>query len=225
MGSSPMLQCVNLKNRVARRRWCQNNRFWGRERWHKVLFSDEAPFDLLGSRLRTFVKRKPNERYMYLPECLEPKQQNGGGKVHVWGCMSAKGVGELRILTRNVNSDYYVEILGKEMVESGRPLMNDYFVFQQDNAPAHKSKKSMGWLEDHDINVLPWPARSPNLNPIENLWRIMQSKVKKYNPENLEDLKMKIMDAWRSITPSSVEPLMMIFLVMYVMCITTLVVT
>jgi len=43
-------------------------------------------------------------------------------------------------------------------------------IFQQDFAPCHKSKSTKQWLTKRNIEILPWPANSPNLNPIENVW-------------------------------------------------------
>ena len=44
-----------------------------------------------------------------------------------------------------------------------------------------------------------WPSNSPDLNPIENLWRIMKVQVRKYRPQNLKQLKVAIMLSWRSL--------------------------
>uniref|UniRef100_A0A3Q2DHT3 Phosphatase tensin-type domain-containing protein n=1 Tax=Cyprinodon variegatus TaxID=28743 RepID=A0A3Q2DHT3_CYPVA len=51
------------------------------------------------------------------------------------------------------------------------------FIFQQDLAPAHSAKATSTWLKDHGIPVLNWPANSPDLNPIENLWGIVKKKM------------------------------------------------
>ncbi len=48
-------------------------------------------------------------------------------------------------------------------------LLNRFFIFQQDLAPAHTAKSTKSWLNDHGVGVLDWPANSPDLNPIENL--------------------------------------------------------
>ncbi len=51
------------------------------------------------------------------------------------------------------------------------------FIFQQDLAPAQTAKSTKSWLNDHGVGVLDWPANSPDLNPIENLWGIVKRKM------------------------------------------------
>jgi transposase len=62
----------------------------------------------------------------------------------------------------------------------------------QDNAPCHKAKSVMSFLDQQESNVMDWPAQSPDLNPIENLWQRLGNKVMARNPENVEDLWNKL---------------------------------
>ena len=54
---------------------------------------------------------------------------------------------------------------------------------------------------DHGITVLDWPANSPDLIPIENLWGIAKRKMKDMRPNNAKELKAAIKASWSSITP------------------------
>ncbi len=66
------------------------------------------------------------------------------------------------------------------MLPSADQLFKDAdFIFQQGLAPAHTAKSTKSWLNDHGVCVLDWPANSPDLNPVENLWGIFKSKNEK----------------------------------------------
>ncbi|KAL0184461.1 hypothetical protein M9458_020157, partial [Cirrhinus mrigala] len=63
------------------------------------------------------------------------------------------------------------------------------WVFQHDNDPKHTSKATKEWLRKKHIKVLEGHSQSPDLNPIENLWRELKVRVAKHQPRNLSDLE------------------------------------
>ncbi len=70
----------------------------------------------------------------------------------------------------------------------------------------HRRMQDMGfscrtWFKDYGIPVLNWPANSPDLNPIENLWGIVKRKMRYARPNNAEELKATIRATWALITP------------------------
>ncbi len=54
-------------------------------------------------------------------------------------------------------------------------------------APAHSAKTTSKWFADHDINVLDWPANTPDLNPIWNLWDIFKRKMRNSRSNNTDE--------------------------------------
>ncbi|KAL0194984.1 hypothetical protein M9458_008556, partial [Cirrhinus mrigala] len=136
-----------------------------------------------------------------MPKCLKSSVKYPQS-VMVWGAMSAAGVGPLCFIKGRVNAASYQEILEHFMLPSAEKLYGDEdFIFQHDLAPAHSAKTTGKWFTDHGITVLNWPANSPDLNHIENLWDIVKRKLRDARPNTLDELKAAIEASWASITP------------------------
>ncbi len=128
--------------------------------------------------------------------------------VMIWAAMSSAGVGPLCFLKSTVNAAIYQEILEHFMLPSADKLYGDAdFIFQQDLAPAHTAKGTKSWFNGHGVTVLDWPANSPDLNPIENLWSIIKRKMRDTRPNNADDLKATVKETWASIPPQQCHKL------------------
>ncbi len=94
------------------------------------------------------------------------------------------------------------------MLPSADKLYGDAdFIFQQDLAPAHTAKGTKSWFNDHGVTVLDWPANSPDLNPIENLWGIVKRKMRDTRPNNADELKATVKETLASIPPQQCHKL------------------
>ncbi len=155
--------------------WAKEKKNWTVAQWSKVLFSDESKFCISFRNQGPRVWRKGGEAHSpsFLKSSVKFPQS-----VMIWGAMSSAGVGPLCFLKTNVTASVYQYILEHFMLPSADQLFKDAdFIFQQDLAPAHTAKSTKSWLNDHGVGVLDWPANSPDLNPIENLWGIVKSKM------------------------------------------------
>ncbi|CAG8616734.1 3813_t:CDS:1, partial [Ambispora gerdemannii] len=74
-------------------------------------------------------------------------------------------------------------------------------IFQEDNAPIHKSKLVRGLKDNLGIVTMEWPSQSPDLSPIENVWREIKCWIhKNRKPQTEADLEEAVFAAWNTIT-------------------------
>lgn len=145
------------------------------------------------------------------------RRQQGGGGVMFWaGIKGDVIIGPFKVEPGvKINSASYCEFLNKYLL----PWLEDQplslwrtMIFQQDNAPAHRSEYTSNWLKNagfKDERVMAWPPNSPDLNPIENLWAIIKRRVYCNGRQftNLKDLWTAIQEVSVSITPSEISNL------------------
>ncbi|KAG2459991.1 TCB1 transposase, partial [Polypterus senegalus] len=155
---------------------------------NKILWSDETKIKLFGVHVRRHVWRKPGTAHHQANTI--PTMKHDGGSIMLWGCFSAAGTGRLVRIKGKMTAAMYRDILDENLLQSALGLrLGRRFIFHQDNDPKHTAEISKEWLQDNSVNVLEWPSQSPDLNPIEHLWRDLKMAVHRRFPSNLMELE------------------------------------
>jgi len=84
-------------------------------------------------------------------------------------------------------------------------LIGQQFLLMQDNARFHVARSVTEYLEETNIQRLVWPARSPDLNPIEHVWDMLGRRVRNRQPNTLSDLRTALLEEWENIPPEAIR--------------------
>lgn len=137
------------------------------------------------------------------------KRPMGGGGVMVWAGVSKLGRTSIVFVRGKMNSEGYQNILENFLL----PFLDRWphleHIFQQDNASVHASASTRQWLETHNIATLPWPAKSPDLSPIENVWAMLVRAVYREKRQfgTVNELKKAIEEEWNQLDQNKLAEL------------------
>ena len=125
-------------------------------------------------------------------------------------CITWHGVGTICDVEGNINADKYQEILDNNLWPVlARHFPSGNYIFQDDNAPVHRARSTQNYLHRNGITTMSWPAQSPDINIIENLWlfikRKLQGRIDRI--QNRDDLFREIQRIWTDISPEYVKSL------------------
>jgi len=133
--------------------------------------------------------------------------RNGRVSVLCWGWISHEGAGILHHREGHLDSPKYQHILQNVMLPSVRMLYPDGTIhFQQDHSSIHDSRVVQEWLSVQADEVIDWPPRASDMNPIEHMWSEMKRTLQEtwliLPPRNSDELWIIVSDAWDEVASS-----------------------
>ncbi|GFT99564.1 transposable element Tcb2 transposase [Trichonephila clavipes] len=181
------VRCVPLTPSHRRRRslWCREHRNWRDNEWGRVLFTDESRFSLSSDSHRILIWREREA-------AIIPRT-------------SLKGTG-------SVNGTRYCNEILLPYVRLFRGAMGLQFLSMDDNAPCHRTVAAEQLLESEDIERMDWPARSPDLNPIEHVWDFLGRRLaaaRTLPPVTIRELRLALQDEWSAMPQQLIDTLIL----------------
>lgn len=169
---------------------------WTEDKWAHVFFSDETHF-YLGHHGRTYVRRPVGASHD--PKYMRQEKQLHG-KVSLWGCICAEGLGHAELYAGSLDSTRHRDILRHSLIKSFREFYpTGPWIFQQDNVRFHTTPETVTYLHEKGVTLIEWPPWSPDLNPIENLWNVLKARVYSRFPQSMEEMEAMIREEWADI--------------------------
>lgn len=167
--------------------------------WNKVIFSDEKRFSLYGcDSYQSWIHT--NESKVRVKKVLKSPG------IMIWAMLLPNGLISFRRLRGKQNSECYVKILREIVIPIAKMNLEPGFIYQHDNCPIHVSRVTKKYCNDSGLNVMDWPAHSPDINIIENLWWVISEGVYKRGPiKNLKELELRITETVNNLNETKRE--------------------
>ncbi|GFT67343.1 transposable element Tcb2 transposase [Trichonephila clavipes] len=206
------VRCVPLTPAHRRRRslWCREHRNWRDNEWGRVLFTYESRFSLSSDSHRILIWRERGSRKH--PSNIIERDRYGGRGVLVWGGIMLGSRTHLHIFDAgSVNGTRYCNEILLPYVRLFRGAMGLQFLFMDDNAPGHRTVAAEQLLESEDIERMDWPARSPDLNPIEHVWDFLGRRLaaRTSPPVTIRELRLALQDEWAAMPQQLIDTLIL----------------
>uniref|UniRef100_A0A8K9XH84 Tc1-like transposase DDE domain-containing protein n=2 Tax=Clupeocephala TaxID=186625 RepID=A0A8K9XH84_ONCMY len=199
---------LTAQHRAGRLAFAREHQDWQIRHWRPVLFTDESRFTLSTCDRRDRVWRHRGERSAACN--ILQHDRFGGGSVMVWGGISLGRRTALHVLARvSLTAIRYRDEILRPLVRPYAGAVGPGFLLMQDNARPHAAGVCQQFLQEEGIDAMDWPARSPDLNPIEHIWDIMSRSIHQRHvaPQTVQELADALVQVWEEIPQETIRHL------------------
>lgn len=210
----PFLTPVKKDRRITIARELKATPYITADTFTHIIWSDECYVQLGDTPGSIYVMRLSGKAYD--EGCTIPTFKESSVRVMVWACVMRGRKGPLVVLDYpggkggGMNSDRYItQVLEGVLLDFYLDMVDEraYILFQQDGASCHQSKRTLGWLDDHGIPLLPHPPSSPDLNPIEPVWADLKRLIRAHphHPSSAAELIQAVQKAWAALSVDDID--------------------
>jgi transposase len=139
----------------------------------------------------------------YNLDCLELTFKSGRTSTMVWGAFFGTTKAPLVLIPPKSRkaADFIEEVYKPSLVpflQEHDPNHSRRLVLMEDGAPVHKAKLLAAFLAESKIDKIPnWPPQSPDLNPTENVWKVLKTNIQEhYRPKSVNEMHKALKQAW-----------------------------
>ncbi|GFW06625.1 transposable element Tcb1 transposase [Trichonephila clavipes] len=202
----PLLGLPLTQNRRRlRRQWSNERRMWAVE-WNEVVFTDESRICLQHHDGRIRIWRHHREKM--LNSSVMHHHTGPASGIMVLGGVRYHSRTPLVRIVGTLNSQRYISEVLKQVI---LPYLQGLVpaIFQQDNARPHVARIVQRFFVNHQIDLLPWPARSSDLSPIENMWSMVSQRLTQITPPTAtpDQLWQRVEAAWSAVPQEHIQSL------------------
>lgn len=165
-----------------------------------MIFTDESKFQF-------YRVESNNETLGKIWQIRKKWYQSSPSLVTVRGGIRKLGLTPLIFISGTIDLVKYCEILQEGLLDSVIGSSSIPCRLEQDNAMPRDTTYTRKWLDQSHVTLLPWPAASPDLSPIENVWQVMKDNLEKLQPDTIAEWKSVIQETWKGSSQNYIDNL------------------